>query len=252
MENLEFKGQTAIITGAASGMGLLCAQCYAEQGGNVIMTDINIDMLQDEAEKINLRGIGKAIAVKCDVRDYSQVTEACKIGIEEFGRIDLLANIAGGAELRMCGVKGDNEFPDTPIEVFDWGIDVNLKGQFYFAHAVMKYMRDQKNGTIINFGSISAEAGCKYNVGYSAAKSGVMNGLTKSLANYGAQYGIRCVCVTPGPVLTRPGMAALKTPLGRAAEPQELVDLVLYLASKKGSFMTGINIISDGGYCLHS
>ena len=82
---------------------------------------------------------------------------------------------------------------------------------------------------------------------YPTAKSGVMFGLTKSVAQYGSQYGFRCVCVSPGPVLTRPGMAEMETLLGRAAEPQEIVDLILFLASDKGQFINGENIMIDGG-----
>ena len=74
-----------------------------------------------------------------------------------------------------------------------------------------------------------------------------MNGLTKSIALYGAKYGIRCVCVSPGPVLTRPGMAGMKTALGRAAQPKELVDLILYTASEEGAFFDGVNLLMDGG-----
>ena len=74
-----------------------------------------------------------------------------------------------------------------------------------------------------------------------------MNGLTKSLALYGSRYGVRCVCVSPGPVLTRPGMAGMKTALGRAADPQEIIDAVLFLASDHSAFTTGINFLIDGG-----
>ena len=74
-----------------------------------------------------------------------------------------------------------------------------------------------------------------------------MNGLTKSVALYGGKYGIRCVCVSPGPVMTRPGMATMKTLIGRGAETQEIVDLMLYLASEKGAFITGTDILIDGG-----
>ena len=111
----------------------------------------------------------------------------------------------------------------------------------------MKQMREQKSGVIINIGSITGEEGCAANVAYSTSKSGAMNGLTKSLALYGSKYGIRCVCVSPGPVLTRPGMAAMKTALGRAAEPEELVNMLLYAASDEGSFLDGVNILMDGG-----
>ena len=82
---------------------------------------------------------------------------------------------------------------------------------------------------------------------YPTAKSGIMGGLTKSLAIYGAQHNIRAVCVTPGPVLTRPDMANMKTLLGRAADPQEIVDFIMYLASDKAAFITGSNHVIDGG-----
>jgi NAD(P)-dependent dehydrogenase (short-subunit alcohol dehydrogenase family) len=82
---------------------------------------------------------------------------------------------------------------------------------------------------------------------YSVAKAGLMYGLTKSLAQYGSAYGVRCVCVSPGPVLTRADMANMKTLLGRAAEPKEIIDLVLFLASDKAKFINGENIMIDGG-----
>ena len=82
---------------------------------------------------------------------------------------------------------------------------------------------------------------------YPTAKSGVMYGLTKSLAQYGSNYNVRCVCVSPGPVLTRAAMAGMKTLLGRAAEPQEIIDLILFIASDKGQFINGENIMIDGG-----
>lgn len=251
--NFDFTGKTALLSGAASGMGLLCAQCFAALGGNVVMTDINPQTLAEKVEDVNAMGKGKAIGVVVDVRNYEQVCKARDAAVETFGSIDLLVNFAGGAELRMLKVwekypDCSLEFPDVPIEVYDWGIDVNLKGQIYFDHAVMKQMRDQKSGVIVNIGSITGEeGGGGGNVAYSVAKSGAMNGLTKSLAQYGAAFGVRCVCVAPGPVLTRPGMAAMKTAIGRAADPQEIVDLILYLASDKAAFITGTNILIDGG-----
>ena len=147
----------------------------------------------------------------------------------------------------MLGVGRNIEFPDVPIDVYDWGIDVNLKGQFYFAHAVMKQMRKQKSGLIINIGSITGEEGDPIGMDYPTAKSGVMYGLTRSLAQYGSQYNIRCVCISPGPVLTRPDMSNMKTLLGRAAQPQEIIDLILFVASEKGQFINGENIMIDGG-----
>ena len=246
---MNFTGKVAISTGAASGMGLLFAENFAALGGDVIMCDVNVEVLNEKVAAINKKGAGRAVGVLCDVRDYNQVCAARDRAVEEFGRIDVMANFAGGNALRMLNV--DNavypEFPDVPIDVFDWGIDVNLKGPFYFAHAVLKQMREQKSGLIINIGSITGAEGSPKGMDYATSKAGLMYGLTKSIAQFGANHGIRAVCVSPGPVLTRPGMANMKTLLGRAAEPQEIIDLCLFIASEKGQFINGENIMIDGG-----
>lgn len=245
--NFDFSGKTAISTGAASGMGLLFAQNFAKRGGNVVLCDVNEETLKAKVTEINEQKQGKAIGVVCDVRNYQQVCAARDKAVEAFGSIDVMANFAGGTARRMLNVGWEKEFPDVPIDVFDWGLDVNLKGPFYFAHAVLSQMRNQKNGLILNVGSITGAEGDGAAMDYPTAKAGVMYGLTKSVAQYGAKYGIRCVCVSPGPVLTRAAMANMKTLLGRAAKPQEIVDLCLFLASEKGQFINGENIMIDGG-----
>lgn len=244
---MDFKGKTAIASGAASGMGLMFSQNFAALGGNVVMCDVNEKVLNEKVNEINSKEQGRAIGVVCDVRDYKQVCNARDKAAETFGTIDILTNFAGGTAVRMLNVDPSLEFPDIPIDVYDWGIDVNLKGQFYFAHACMKQMREQKSGLIVNIGSITGKEGDGRGMDYPTAKSGVMYGLTKSLAQYGSKYNVRCVCVSPGPVLTRPGMAFMKTLLGRAAEPQEIIDLILFIASEKGQFINGENIMIDGG-----
>ncbi|MBR3942807.1 MAG: SDR family oxidoreductase [Clostridia bacterium] len=246
---MDFTGKTAISTGAASGMGLLFAQNFASLGGNVVLCDVNTEVLEQEVEKINQQGKGKAIGLYCDVRDYQNVCQARDKAVEAFGSIDVMANFAGGTAVRMQKVDRSvyPEFPDVPIDVYDWGIDVNLKGPFYFAHAVLKQMREQKSGLIINVGSITGQEGDGYGMDYPTSKAGLMFGLTKSIAQFGAKHNIRCVCVSPGPVLTRAAMASMPTLLGRAAEPQEIIDLVLFIASEKGQFINGENIMIDGG-----
>lgn len=244
---MDFTGKTAISTGAASGMGLLFAQNFTEFGGNVVMCDVNEKVLNEKVSEINEKGNGKAIGVICDVRDYAQVCNARDKAVETFSSIDVMANFAGGTARRVLNVGWEQEFPDVPIDVFDWGLDVNLKGPFYFAHAVLKQMREQKSGLIINIGSITGAEGDGNGMDYPTAKAGLMYGLTKSITQYGAQYNIRCVCVSPGPVLTRAAMANMKTLLGRAAEPQEIIDLILFIASEKGQFINGENIMIDGG-----
>ena len=246
---MDCTGKTAIVTGAASGMGLLFSQNWAELGGNVVMCDINETVLAEKMAEINKNSKGQAIAVSCDVRDYTQVCAARDKAVAQFGSIDVLTNFAGGTAVRMRGVDRQKhpEFPDVPIDIYDWGIDVNLKGPFYFSHAVAKQMREQKSGLIINIGSITGAEGDGYGMDYPTSKAGLMFGLTKSLAQFGAPHGIRAVCVSPGPVLTREAMKFMKTMLGRAAEPQEIVDLCLFIASDKGQFINGENIMIDGG-----
>jgi len=246
---MDFAGKTAISTGAASGMGLLFAQNWTELGGNAVLCDVNQAVLEEKVAEINAKGKGKAIGVVCDVRDYSQVCAARDQAVAAFGSIDVMANFAGGTAVRMRKVDREQypEFPDVPIEVYDWGIDVNLKGPFYFAHAVLKHMRQQKSGLILNIGSVTGQDGDSYGMDYPTSKAGLMFGLTKSIAQFGAPYGIRCVCVSPGPVLTRAAMANMKTLLGRAGQPQEIIDLCLFIASEKGQFINGENIMIDGG-----
>ena len=244
---MDFSGKAAISTGAASGMGLLFAQNFAELGGNVVLCDVNEEVLKEKVDEINSKGRGKAVGVLCDVRNYNQVTNACKTAVDSFGRIDIVCNFAGGYARRMLNIPGNLDFTEVPIDVYDWGLDVNLKGPFYFAHASLGIMKSQKSGLIINIGSITGAEGDFMGMDYPTAKAGLMHGLTKSIAQYGESYGIRSVCVSPGPVLTREAMSKMKTLLGRAAQPQEIIDLVLFIASDKGQFINGENIMIDGG-----
>ena len=242
----EFENKTLITTGAASGISLLLTEEFLKYGGNVVMVDVNEQALNEQVDRLQKIYHDKVIGVKCDVRSYEQISAVCDKAVDKFGRIDVLVNLAGGAETRMLNHLG-KEFCDVPIEVYDWGIDVNLKAQLFFDHAVLKQMRKQKSGVIVNIGSITGIEGCETNVAYSTAKSGAINGLTKSIAQYGARYNVRCMAVSPGPVLTRKNMAAMKTLIGRAAEPIEVVNLILYVSSSHGAFMTGENILLDGG-----
>ena len=244
---MEFENKTLIATGAASGMGLLCCKKYVEQGGNAVLVDVNKDALDIAVAQVNEIRQNSAIGVVCDVRDYQQVCHVRDEAMRVFGSIDLMIPFAGGAETRVHRISARIEFPDVPIEVYDWGLDVNLRGQMYFDHAVLGVMREQRSGMIIHIGSITGLEGCRHNVAYSASKSAAMNGLTTAIAQFGEPYGIRCCCVSPGPVLTRDAMANMRTMENRAADPEEIVDFILYIASEKGMFINGTNIMIDGG-----
>ena len=243
---MRFENRAAIITGAASGMGLVTSQEFAKEGAAVYMVDINEQRVTAEAEAICAQG-GKAVPCVCDIRDFEQIQAVVRKCVTEQGHVDIVVNFAGGFPARMCGLA-NGEFIHTPVEVLDWGIAVNFRAPMLFARAVMEQMMNQKRGVIINIGSVDGETGGA--VDYAAEKSGLTYGLTKALARIGAPFGVRCCAVTPGPVLTRANMANMKTALGRAAEPIEVVKLVLYLCSDDAAFMTGSNSNIEGGRIL--
>ena len=240
-----FEKKTVLITGGASGIGLLSAQNYAKLGANVVMVDYNQEALDERVAEIKAYN-ENVLGICIDIREYAKVEEACKQAYDTFGSIDILLNCAGGNEIRLCNKPG-LEFHELPIEVFDFGLDVNLKGAIYFDHAALKYMAMQNSGVIIHLGSITGAEGSPNGVAYATAKSALMHGTTLSIAQAGAKHNVRCVCLALGPILTRPAMANMKTMLGRAGEVQEVVDLILYVTGEDGAFMTGNTIYLDGG-----
>ena len=238
-----FAGKTAVISGAASGMGLCTSRTLAEAGANVFMCDINGEGVRKAAAEINAWGKGKAHAVEMDVRKFADCERSAAQAIETTGRIDLLICYAGGNEARCC--SSYKPIYEQPIEVIDWGMDTNLKGTLYLARACMPYMVKAKSGVIVTLGSVTGFEG-DANSTYCVTKGG--NGrLALSLAKAGAPYGVRAFCVAPGPVLTRPAMAKMPTALGFASEPQEVVDYILYMASPKGRSITGETYVIDAG-----
>ena len=245
MKTIDFTGKTAVLTGAASGLGLCAAHELVKLGATVVMCDINGAALEKSATDINAAaGRSKAFACVADVRSFADAERAATLALEKTGRIDILIPFAGGYEARMC--NSYVQFYEQPIEVIDWGLDVNLKGAVYFARACMPAMVKQGSGFICCIGSVTGFEGAGEGAMYGTAKSGLFN-FVKGLAQAGAPHGVRAVCVTPGPVMTRPGMANMKTLQGRAAEPIELVNFILFLASENGVSITGSNHVVDCG-----
>ena len=238
-----FAGKTAVISGAASGMGLCSSKTLAAAGANVFMCDINGDGVRKAADEINACGKGKAYAVEMDVRKFADCERSAALAIEKTGKIDLVINFAGGNEARCC--SSFKPIYEQPQEVIDWGLDTNLKGAVYFSRACMPYMVKAKSGVIVTLGSVTGFE-CDANSTYGITKAG-LDRLALTLAKAGAPYGIRAFCVAPGPVLTRPAMAKMKTALGFASEPQELVDFILFMASPKGRSVTGSTHVMDAG-----
>ena len=244
MKEIKFDGKLAVITGAASGMGLYCTKEFVRLGAKVIMCDINPAAL-DEA----VAELGDAVIPMCgDVRSY-EYAEAVAAEAEKHGGADYLAAFAGGFEARCCNSMVP--FYEQPKEVIDWGLDVNLKGPVYFARTIMPQMVAKKSGVIVLLGSVTGFEGSGIGAMYGTAKSGLFN-FVKGLAMAGAPHGVRALCVTPGPVLSRAAMSNMPTLMGRAAELEELVDVILFMCSDNASFITGSNHVVDGGrLCMY-
>ena len=240
----EYKGRVAVITGAASGMGLCMSRKICAAGGAVVMCDVDGAALDRAVSGINSANAGHAWSCVADVRKFADAERAALFAMEKEGRLDLLATFAGGYEPRMC--NSVMPFYEQPVEVIDWGLDVNLKGAVYFARACMPYMVKAGKGVICCLGSVTGFEGDGNGAMYGTAKSGLFN-FVKGLAQAGARHGVRAFCVTPGPVMTRPSMAGMKTLLGHAAETEELVDFILFLSSDSCRCVTGSNHVMDCG-----
>jgi 3-oxoacyl-[acyl-carrier protein] reductase len=250
MNNLT--GKIAIVTGARRGMGRSHALTLAKAGAKVVVADISLEDCQKVVEEIISQG-SEAIAVKCDVSQKAEVDEMIKQAVEKFGKIDILVNNAG-----ICQFK---PFLELTEEDWDRTIDINLKGYFHCAQAAAKEMIKQKSGVIVNIASIAmGQVGVGFNTlaHYCASKGGIV-GMTETLALELAPYGIRVNAVSPGAIET-PMIDPLKTdpksmegtltrvPMHRVGQPQEVSNLVLFLASDDASYMTGSTVVIDGGW----
>ena len=244
MKEIQFNGKVAVITGAASGMGLYSAKEFVRLGAKVVMCDVNEVALAEAAAEIG----ESAFPVCGDVRNYDYA-EAVAAEAAKLGGADYLVACAGGNEARCCNSRVP--FYEQPKEVLDWGIDVNLMGPIYFARTLMPQMVAKKAGVIVMMGSVTGFEGDGVGSMYGTAKSGLFN-FVKGLAIAGAPHGVRAVCITPGPVLSRAAMSNMPTLMKRAGELEELVDVILFMCSENASFITGTNHVVDGGrLCMY-
>lgn len=244
---MDFKGKRVIVSGAALGMGNLITRQFAADGAFVLAADIDRNAVDRLADETNTLGKGRVTPASVDVEQYESVERAVALAVETFGGVDILINFAGGAPTRVF--NDGAPFWERKVRLLEWGINVNLRGALYFARAAFPEMMKNPGGVIINISSIEGVTGSTA-VEYSAAKKGI-EGLTKSLAIVGAPHKIRCVCVTPGPVLTRPGMANMATLLGHAAEPEELTEFIRYMCSEHARSITGsCHLVDSGRACI--
>ncbi len=242
-------GKVALITGAARGMGESHARLFAQEGAKVIATDRREQLGQETVASICKAG-GDAVFLTHDVTDEKQWQSVIAQGVERYGKIDILVNNAAFAAFHSA--------EESSLEDWNRVMDVCVKSIFLGCKFILPAMQKAGGGAIVNISSIAGMGGMPQQAAYQAGK-GAVRILTKSIAVDYAQYGIRANSVHPGMVRT-PGtrlvledekfsaMIGDKTILKRVAEPVELSYPVLFLASDESSFMTGAEVVVDGGY----
>jgi len=253
--NISFKGKVALVTGAASGLGLATATAFAESGAAVTLADWNEKAVQAAAKELTKRGY-KALAVPCDVSDDAQVEAMVKKTAAKFGRLDAAYNNAGIQNVLA-------ETADSPRDDYDRVMAINLRGVWSCMKFELQVMREQGSGAIVNCSSLGGLVGGNQRGTYHAAKHGVI-GFTKSAALEYATRGIRVNDVCPGMIRTPmsdkmeaegqgdllKAMLENFVPMKREGRPEEIANAVLFLCSDAASYITGQSISVDGGFVM--
>ncbi|SDH27290.1 NAD(P)-dependent dehydrogenase, short-chain alcohol dehydrogenase family [Alteribacillus persepolensis] len=250
---MDFKNRVVLITGSASkkGIGRETARQVGQKGAAVVLTDIDESGLADAKEEIGQYNNGKAMALKLDVKNKTEVNEAVQKVIKEFGKIDILINNAG--------ISRPTRVQEISEEEWDLIFDINMKGIFFLTQAVLPHMKECNYGRIVNLSSVSGKRGGGIFGGshYSAAKAAV-TGFTKAVARETAAYGITCNTVAPGLIGGTNITSGLMTedketaivegiPAGRVGEVKDVAYSITFLASEGASYITGEELDINGG-----
>lgn len=239
------RGKTAVITGAANGIGLEAARTFKREGANVVIADFN-----EEAGKKAEEANPGVVFVRVDVSDRESVDSLVQTVIDHFGTIDILINNAG--------ITRDSMLSKMTSEQFQQVINVNLTGVFHCTQAVLPYMAEQGSGKIINTSSVTGTYGNVGQTNYAAAKAGVI-GMTKTWAKELARKGINVNAVAPG--FTETAMVAevpekviekmkAQVPMGRLGKPEDIANAYLFLASGESDYVNGHVLHVDGGIMM--
>ena len=246
-------GRTALITGGGTGLGLEIATTYARLGAAVMLVGRNEERVQAAADTLNREG-GKAAAAKCDVRNYDEVKAAVDATVQRFGALDILVNNAAGNFVCPSAELSPNGFRTV--------IDIDLNGTFYCCHAAYQHLKASKHGgSIISIITMLGVSGWPGAVHAASAKGGILS-LSRTLAVEWGGDGIRVNTISPGPIGDTEGvkrmyidsgngdLEAKKTALGRFGAKADIANAAVYLASDLAGYVTGDNVIVDGGRWL--
>ena len=250
LEKFSLKGKSGIVTGGGSGIGKAIAKGLVQAGAEIVIAGRNKERLENVADELRPFG-GPVVSIETDISKMGDIKNLVDRTVKEFGKIDFLFNNAG-----IIRRSASEEFTEK-----DWDetMDTNLKGPFFLAQAVARVMISQKRkGKIINTSSLRAIQGGKQVPAYTASKGGLAQ-LTKSMADDWAKYNILVNALGPGWVKTeltealqqdreRYAEITSRIPLGRWAEPEDLVGTAIFLASDASDYVTGQTIFVDGGW----
>jgi len=244
----ELKDKVAIVTGGGGGIGSTIARHFAREGAKIAVADINEESAQQRVIAITGQG-GAAFTVVVDVTNKKSVQEMVRLTLARWGKIDILVNVAGGADPKLV----------IEMEESDWDriVNMNLKSVFLCSQAVLPTMIQQRYGKIVSISSIYGFTGCETRSNYAAAKAGVAV-FTKSLALEVVKDGINVNAIAPGRVATErvrgrysdeewaKRVAAI--PLGRAATPEEIAPTALFLVQEQNRYITGQTVHVNGAW----
>ncbi len=247
---IDFEGKTALVTGAAAGIGAACARRFADAGARVVLADIDAGKCRAAGEAIAAATGRETLAIACDVADEAACRALVDQAHERFAALDVLVNNAG--------IIARGSVLDLEPAEFDRVLGVNLRAAFVLTQMVARRMVEAgRRGSIVNISSLNAVLAIPDQVAYVASKGGLQQ-LTKASALGLAPHGVRVNAVGPGSIMTDILKAVMdddaarrkilsRTPLGRIGEPKEVADVALFLASDLASYITGQTIYPDGG-----
>lgn len=243
---MRLEGKTAIITGAANGIGAEISRLYAQEGAKVVLADLALEKAQEVADAIVKESGSEAIAVKCNVASKEEVQKVVDICVEKFGKVDIIVNNAG-ITLPACPIE------DISPEQWKRVLDIDLMGTIYGTQCVIPIMRKNGGGKIINMASIAGQVGGVFTEAtYPVSKAGVIC-FAKAVAKQVGKDNITCNCIAPGTVLTAmtetlgSADASLNVPLHRLGNVRDIANAALFLASNESDFITGATIDVNGG-----